>query len=199
MTSHRKKPFLAVVDGTALPPPVRAPRKNPRKAKRTAADREGTAISAAHTIEQLLPALVELKRVWAAGVIKASAYHDAHATTDAERYHRVPLPWADDVEAIREMSGARVAESAMEILHGKMRTMARLVENAPVSTMEGLRAKTLAAMYECMPGVADHVGGFDFGEYDQPVKMLFRACVSVTGLSELAASLEARLERGETS
>ena len=79
--------------------------------------------------------------------------------------------------------------------------MQRLVENAPVSTLEGLRAKTLAAMYECMPQMADHEGGFDFGEYDQPVKMLFRACVSVTGLSELAVRLEARMDRdkGATS
>jgi hypothetical protein len=92
---------------------------------------------AAHTIEQLLPALVELRRVWAIGTIRAGAYHDAHATTDEERYHRVPLPWADDVEAIREMSGARVAGCAMDILHGKMRTMARLVETAPVATVEG--------------------------------------------------------------
>jgi hypothetical protein len=102
------------------------------------------------------------------------------------------------VEAIREMSGARVAESAMDILHGKLNTMARLVEIAPVATMEGLRAKTLAAMYECLPGVADHDGGFDFGDYDQPVKMLFRACVSVSGLSELATRLEARLGKDET-
>ena len=135
--------------------------------------------------------------MWAIGTNKASAYHDAHATTDQERYHRVPLPWADDVEAIREMSGARVAECAMGILHGKMETMVRLVETAPVATVEGLRAKTLAAMYECLPGVADHAEGFDFGEYDHPVKMLFRACVSVTGLSELATRLEARLRKGE--
>src|SRR5882757_4260845 len=90
----RAKPFLAVVDGTTLPTPATPPRK-PRKGKRTPADREGTAIAAAYTIEQLLPALVELKRVWAAGVIKAGAYHEAHATNDAERYHRVPLPWAE--------------------------------------------------------------------------------------------------------
>jgi hypothetical protein len=127
------------------------------------ADREGTAIAAAHTIEQLLPDLVELNRVWAIGAIKAGAYHEAHATTDQERYHRIPVPWTEDVEAIRETSGARVAECAMGILHGKLRTMARLVEIAPVATMEGLRAKTLAAMYECMPGTADHEGGFDFG------------------------------------
>jgi hypothetical protein len=135
--------------------------------------------------------------VWAIGAIKAGAYHEAHATTDEERYHRVPLPWTDDVEAIRDMSGSRVAECAMTILHGKLRTMYRLVENAPVATLEGLRAKTLAAMYECMPHSADHEGCFNFGDYDQPVKMLFRACVSVTGLSELAARLEARMDRGE--
>ena len=39
--------------------------------------------------------------------------------------------------------------------------------------------------------------GVDFGEYDQPVKMLFRACVSVTGLSELATRLETRLRKEE--
>ncbi|WP_426533642.1 hypothetical protein [Bradyrhizobium sp. McL0615] len=192
----RKKPFLAVVDGTTLPPPA-----GPRNGKRSASDREGTAIAVAHTIEQLLPALVELNRVWAIGATAAGAYHEARATTDAERYHRIPVPLTEEVEAIREMSGARVVECAMTILHGKLRTMYRLVENAPVATLEGLRTKTLAAMYECMPSFAEHEGGFDFGENDEPVRMLFRACISVTGLSELAARLEARMdrERGATS
>jgi hypothetical protein len=45
-----KKPFLAVVDGTTLPPAATPPRQ-PRKGKRSASDREGTAIAAAYTIE----------------------------------------------------------------------------------------------------------------------------------------------------
>ena len=75
--------------------------------------------------------------------------------------------------------------------------MHQLVEIAPAATVEGLRAKSFAAMYECLPGVTDHVGG-DFGEYDRPVEMLFRACVSVIGLSELVDRLETCLRKDET-
>jgi hypothetical protein len=189
---RRTKPFLAAVGGETLPPPA----ETPRKAKRAPIDREGTAIAAAHTIEQLLPAYVELTRVWAIGASKASAYHDANAESDRERYHHVPSAAANGAEAIRELSGANAAQRAMTALHAKMETSRRLIEIAPVSTIDGLRAKTLAAMWERVPGLADHVG-FDFGDDGRDLEMLFRACVSITGLSELATRLEGRLRKEE--
>jgi len=189
------KPFLAAIGGETLPPPTNAPRQ-PRKAKCTAADREGTAIAAAETIAQLLPAYVELNRVWAIGTCKASAYHHANAASEAERWGRARGQASDDADAIREASGANAAQRAMSALHPTMQSRARLVEIAPIATVEGLRAKTLAAMWECMPGLADHTG-FDFGEDGRTLEVLFRACVRVTGLSKLTTSLEARLQKGE--
>ncbi|MFZ2157231.1 MAG: hypothetical protein WAV72_14075 [Bradyrhizobium sp.] len=178
---------MAVVDGTALPRPT----KTPRKPRMTDADREATAIAASETIARLLPAYVELHRVWAKGTKAASDYLDAN-TSEAERYHMVRGPASDAADAIREASGAHAAQKAMSALHSKMATMARIIEIAPVASAEGLRAKTLAAMWECIPACADNVR-FDFGENGRTLEMLFRACERMTGLSELAATLEARL------
>jgi hypothetical protein len=59
--------------------------------------------------------------------------------------------------------------------------------------MKGLRAKALAAMYECVPGMGGH-SGFDFEDGPPAYEMLFRACLGVTGLSKLATEIEARLQ-----
>lgn len=189
----RAKPFLAAIGGETLPPPLASPPKL-HKRRRNPTNREATAIAAAHTIELLLPAYVELNRVWAIGVSKAGAYHDANVTSDDQRYHRVPSAVSAGADAIREVSGANLAQRAMSALHAKMESSRRVIEEAPISTIDGLRAKTLAAMWERVPGFADHVG-FDFGDDGRDLEMLFRACIRITELSDLATHLETRLRK----
>ncbi len=75
----------------------------------------------------------------------------------------------------------------------KISSLARAIERAPVATTEGLRAKTLAAIWECIPAIGDH-SGFDFADGPPAYEMLFRACLAVSGLSDLASAIEARLQ-----
>jgi hypothetical protein len=73
-------PALTLIGGTAvLPTPA------PRKARATAAEREAKAIQAGEMIERLLPAYVELHRLWAKGSGEAHAYVDANFSEE-ERY-----------------------------------------------------------------------------------------------------------------
>jgi hypothetical protein len=191
MKAKQSRPFLAVVDGAEVSPP---PAKAARKPRMTPADREATAIAAADTIECLLPAYVELYRAWAKGAVAAGAYRDAN-TSEADRY-KEGGPVEAAVEAIRETTGANAAQRAMNAMSTKLITMARIIEVVPVASPQGLRAKTLAAMWECMPGIAGHIG-FDFGDAGPVLEMLFRANIRATGLSELATTLEGRLGKGE--
>jgi hypothetical protein len=81
----------------------------------------------------------------------------------------------------------------MNVFCRKIAPLARLIDAAPAETMKGLRAKALAAMYECVPGIGGH-RGFDFEGGPPTYEMLFRACIAVTGLSKLATEIEARLQ-----
>jgi hypothetical protein len=84
------------------------------------------------------------------------------------------------------------AQQAMNVFCRKLAPLARLIEAAPAETTQGLRAKALAAMYECIPGIGDH-SGFDFEDGPPAYEMLFRACLGVTGLSKLATEIESGL------
>jgi hypothetical protein len=145
-------PVLTLIGGTAvLPTPA------PRKARATAAEREAKAIQAGEMIERLLPAYVELYRLWAKGSGEAHAYVDANFSEE-ERYD-VPKGAAHTtLRSIYASSGADLAQQAMNVLGRKIAPLVRLIEAAPAGTMEGLRAKALAAMYECVPASAAIAG-----------------------------------------
>lgn len=191
MRAQRKRPFLAVVDGAAVAPPAK-PARRPRK---TDAEREAAAIAAGETIARLLPAYVELHRTWAIGVKETRAYCEANFA--AEELRKGSGPGYDAHRRLWASTGTNAAQRAMTALWRDIARPARIIAAAPAATLAGLRAKTLAAMWECMPSIADRAG-FDFDEHDAFEK-LFRACVRVTGLSELAASLGGRLGEGGAS
>jgi hypothetical protein len=101
------------------------------------------------------------------------------------------LPASLALKSIYASSGADVAQEAMNVLHRKVSPLAQAIGRAPVASLEGLRAKALAGMWECMPPGAGE-DGFNFDEPDM-CEMLFRACVRVAGLSELATTIRERL------
>ena len=83
----------------------------------------------------------------------------------------------------------------MSAVYEKISSLVRAIERAPVATAEGLRAKVLAVMWQCIPALGDH-SGFDFEDGPPAYEMLFRACLGVTGLSNLATEIERlQLER----
>jgi hypothetical protein len=188
MRHRRTASFLTVVGGTTTPKPLRKPRAKPEAIKLA---RELQVFEAAKLIENLLPAYVELERTWAKASREAHAFADAHFEPDHGNVLASP-----HFAALREMSqrnGADVAQKAMGFLHDKMDRAAKLIEAQSASTVDGIRAKTLAAIWRFMPSTSN-LGGFEFDD-NRSVEGLFRACVSVAGLSEMTAEIEAKLQR----
>jgi hypothetical protein len=72
----------------------------------------------------------------------------------------------------------------MNFLYGKMANAARAINLRPATTMDGLRAKTLAAVWCFLPTTSIHRSI----EFDDPEAMesLFRACIAMTEVSERA-------------
>ena len=201
MRASGKKPTLTVVAGTDAP--TEGPQssatgkpKYQRKAKgraSSAATREVKAIELSKTLEAILPAYVELHRAWAVGATRAHAFCDANFTQE-ERRGAGPA-WTA-LQSIYKSSGADLGQAGMIAIYSEISSLARAIERAPATTLEGMRAKALVAIFECIPTGAAH-SGFDFEDGPPAYGMLFRACLSVTGLSKLATQLEGRLQSEE--
>jgi hypothetical protein len=84
-------------------------------------------------------------------------------------------------------------------LYPAIATLVRQIGLAPVQSVDGLRAKAAAALFECIPP-GGHQRDFDFTD-EGAFEPLFRACLSVTGLSASGAAIETRLQldAGESS
>jgi hypothetical protein len=183
MSHSRKAPSLTFVAGTAVSP---APRK-----RRPPTDREAQAIAAGKIIEAILPAYVELHRAWAKGSSQAHTYGDANFTEE-QRYEGSEGVAHKALKAICHSTGADLAQKGMSAIFPKIAALTRQIHRAPVQTIDGLRAKALAALWECIPAIGSD-RSFDFTD-ERTFEMLFRACLSVTGLSVSGAAIEKRLQ-----
>jgi hypothetical protein len=75
----------------------------------------------------------------------------------------------------------------------EMEPFAKAIRNADVTSIAGLRAKTLVAIWDCQPISSRHGGGFDF-ENEESHWSLFHAAAAVTGLSEMVSAIEIQLK-----
>jgi hypothetical protein len=183
MKARPNAPHLTLVGGTATP---RKPRAKPGAIKLA---RDLRILEAAKLLETLLPAYVELERTWAKASREAHAFADAHFTPDHGNF--LTSPHFAALNEMGQRNGADVAQRAMGVLFVQMEKAAKLIEASPATA--SLRAKTLAAIWRFIPSTSQH-GGFEFDD-TRSVEGLFRACVSVAGLSEMTAELEAKLQR----
>jgi hypothetical protein len=92
--------------------------------------------------------------------------------------------------AIRR-TGCDVAQERMSELERDMQPLAEEIIAAPATSLGGLRAKALVALWEALPAAASHQGAFDFPDAS---RSLFEAVAGMTGLLPLVRELEARLE-----
>jgi hypothetical protein len=90
--------------------------------------------------------------------------------------------------------GADITQKAMNAMFPRLSATARRIKRAPAHSIIGMRAKELAAMFECIPSVPG--SGFEFEE-PETFEMLFRTCIASTGLSDMAATLEKQLTFAE--
>ena len=88
-------------------------------------------------------------------------------------------------------TGCDVAQERMSELEHDMQPLAEEIIAAPVTSLGGLRAKALVALWEALPATASHQGAFDFPDAS---RSLFEAVAGMTGLLRLVRELEARLE-----
>jgi hypothetical protein len=84
-----------------------------------------------------------------------------------------------------------VAQARISELERDMQRLAEEIIAAPATSLGGLRAKALVALWEAYPTHASHEGAFEFR--DDGSRSLFEAVAVMTGLSPLVRELEARL------
>jgi hypothetical protein len=82
------------------------------------------------------------------------------------------------------------AQARMSELERDMQPLAEEIIAAPVTSLGGLRAKALVALWEALPAHASHAGAFDFPDAS---RSLFDAVAGMTGLTPMVRELEAQL------
>jgi hypothetical protein len=113
-----------------------------------------------------------------------------------------PLMRAARAEAESDLAGFTVAiqrncggaQARMSELENDMQPLAEEIIAAPATSLGGLRAKALVALWEALPASAFHHGAFEFRDDGEASRSLFEAVAGMTGLLPLMRELEARLE-----
>ena len=121
-----------------------------------------------------------------------------------ERFEKLLLEWAPRMRAalaeVRDntaalavairRNGCDVAQARMSELERDMQPLAEEIIAAPATSLGGLRAKALVALWEALPDHASHEGAFDFPDAS---RSLFDAVAEMTGLTPMVRDIEARL------
>jgi hypothetical protein len=81
----------------------------------------------------------------------------------------------------------------MSELERGMQPLAQEIIAAPATSLGGLRAKALVALWEALPAHAFHHGAFEFRDDGDASRSLFDAVAVMTGLMSLVRELERRL------
>jgi hypothetical protein len=89
-----------------------------------------------------------------------------------------------------QRTGCEAPQARMSELERDMQPLAEEIMAAPATSLGGLRAKALVALWEAVPAHASHAGAFDFPDAS---RSLFDAVAEMTGLAPLVRELEARL------
>jgi hypothetical protein len=101
----------------------------------------------------------------------------------------------DDLAALSAAmrNGCDTAQARMSELERDMQPLAEEIIAAPATSLGGLRAKALVALWEAFPAHAFHHGAFEFRDDGEASRSLFEAVAGITGLLPLVRELEARL------
>ena len=102
----------------------------------------------------------------------------------------------DDIAVLTtaiERTGCDAAQACMSELERDMQPLAEEIIAAPATSLGGLRAKALVALWEALPAHAFHHGAFEFRDDGEASRSLFDAVADMTGLTPLVHELEAQL------
>jgi len=92
-----------------------------------------------------------------------------------------------------QRNGCDVAQARMSELERDMQPLAEKIIAASATSLGGLRAKALVALWQAYPAHASHAGAFEFGDDGEASRSLFDAVAEMTGLTPMVRELEARL------
>jgi hypothetical protein len=135
-------------------------------------------IALGERFEKLLLEHVDARLAWAPLMRAARAEAEADIAT---------------LTAAIQRNGCDAAQARMLELERDMQPLAEEIIAAPVTSLGGLRAKALVALWEALPSHAFHHGAFEFRDDGEASRSLFDAVAGMTGLTPLVRELEARL------
>jgi hypothetical protein len=124
-------------------------------------------------------------RRWSLSLAAAHAEHDREFGDPADRNYEYPPLICAAFDDSCERSGAHEADDALSAIHEEMKQLANAIKAAPVTSIEGLRAKALVAFREVAPLSAGDPE-FYFGDA-YPFQQLFAAVAEVCGLKDKMA------------
>jgi hypothetical protein len=99
---------------------------------------------------------------------------------------------------ITKRNGCNTASDRMSVLADEMYPLAVAINDAPASSLGGLRAKALVVLREVQPVFADHDGELHFPDDGGATRSLFDAVAALTGLTTMVRQIEARLAADAT-
>src|ERR1700676_4284712 len=132
--------------------------------------------------EPLVDRYYVAQRRWSGSLARAHAEHDAEFGDPADRNYEYPPEIVSAFSDSCERSGANEADDALSAIHQEMKQLANAINAAPVTSIEGLRVKALAAFYEVAP-LSCGDSEFHFGDA-YPFQQLFTAVAEVCGLKD---------------
>src|SRR5262249_42014435 len=141
----------------------------------TATDAELIALG--ERFEKLLLEYVDAWLAWAPLMRAARAEAEADIAT---------------LTAAIQRNGCDAAQARMSELERDMQLLAEEIIAAPATSLGGLRAKALVALWEALQAHAFHHGAFEFRD-DGASRSLFDAVAVMTGTMPLVRELEGRL------
>ena len=149
-------------------------------------------IAAGKAFEPLLSKYLDAQFIWTRLSREASDATDAKYPSDDFDGPGENPKWAFHLQ-MGEQNGCKKASTRLSEIHEEMEPLADLIREASPETIEGLRAKTLVAIWECQPIYSTHEGEFNFSNEDSH-RSLFHAAVAMTGLSEMVSAIGIRLQ-----
>src|SRR5262245_65538759 len=102
----------------------------------------------------------------------------------------------DDTSALAtaiQRNRCDVAQARMSELESDMQPLAEEIIAAPATSLGGLRAKALVALWEALPAHASHAGAFEFRDAS---RSLFDAVAEMTSLMPMGREPEGRVAAG---
>jgi hypothetical protein len=177
----------------ALPIAAAVPIASPSLAAIAADGPDAEIIEAGKAFEPLLTKYLDVRFIWMRLAREGHAEMEANfPVDDFEGPTGLDPKWIFHSQVL-ERNGCKTASDQLSAIYEEMEPLADLIRESGTETIEGLRAKTLVAIWDCQPICATHDGCFSF---DNPEShwSLFSAAVAVTGLSDMVSAIDIRLQ-----